>query len=128
MLNRIHQRMLDRIERLKVQLKSYIQSYGFRQPVDLLRQHHQRLDEIERSLQKSICHRLALAHEKYSSLEKRLQSLNPKGILARGYSICYRLPAREIIREAKDLKVPQPIEIQFYKGKAVGEIRETEET
>ncbi|MCI0512097.1 exodeoxyribonuclease VII large subunit [candidate division KSB1 bacterium] len=128
MLSRMHQRILELIDRLKVQVKSCLQSYGFRQPVDLLRQYHQRLDEIERTLQTSIFHRLALTREKYTALEKRLQSLNPKGILARGYSICYQLPTREIVREAKDLKVPQPIEIHFYKGKGVGEIHETGET
>lgn len=114
-----YQLILEKIENLRQQLRYYIESYGFRQPVDLVREYSRRLDELVLSLEKSIRFNLALKKERLNTLEKRLQALNPSAILARGYSICYTLPTRQVINSAEQLQPTEKIEIQFSKGSAI---------
>lgn len=116
------QEMTDRIEQFRQQLRYFIDSYGFRQPIDLVREYSRRLDEVVLSLGKSIRFYLTLNKERLTALEKRLLALNPAAILARGYSICYSFPTKQVISSAEQIQPNEKIEIQFSKGSAISSI------
>jgi len=72
-------------------------------------------------------HRYNLEFQKIKSLSHRLQALAPESVLKRGYSICYRSKDNKIVREANSLQVHDKVEIQFYKGKVLGNVEEVQE-
>jgi exodeoxyribonuclease VII large subunit len=121
-LRTTYQIIIENIENFRQQLRYFIDSYGFRQPIDLVREYSRRLDELVLSLGKTIRFNLALKKERLNTLEKRLQALNPSAILARGYSICYSLPTRQVINAAEQLQPTEKIEIKFSKGSAISTI------
>ncbi|AJE03181.1 exodeoxyribonuclease VII large subunit [Geobacter pickeringii] len=49
----------------------------------------------------------------------RLNSLSPLGTLARGYSIALRLPARHVVREARQIVPGNRLELRFHRGSAL---------
>ncbi|MBN2089929.1 exodeoxyribonuclease VII large subunit [candidate division KSB1 bacterium] len=116
------QLLSDQIEQFRQQLRYFLGSYGFRQPVDLVREYSRRLDELVLSLDKSIRFYLTIKKERLNTLEKRLLALNPSAILARGYSICYLLPTKQVVNSAELLHPDEKIEIQFSKGSAISAI------
>ncbi len=63
------------------------QSYVFRQPGNLIKQYQQEVDELLGRLSLLSRHRVEMAAQSVQSLAYRLESLNPEGVLARGYSI-----------------------------------------
>ncbi len=63
------------------------QSYVFREPGNLIKQYQQQVDELLGRLSLLSRHRLEMSAQRVRSLTGRLESLNPEGVLARGYSI-----------------------------------------
>ncbi|HEX9652981.1 MAG TPA: exodeoxyribonuclease VII large subunit [bacterium] len=118
--------ILNVILHFKEKLQRLRTSYGFRQPLDLVRQHAQRLDETGRSLQRLLTHQVALCKEKLHGLNQRLILLDHNNVLQRGYSICLRRTDRKIISQAAVLKPHESIEINFYRGKVIGTVDEIE--
>lgn len=62
-------------------------SYVFREPANLVKQYQQQVDELLGRLNLLSRHRLEVANERVAGLTRRLRSLNPEDVLARGYSI-----------------------------------------
>ncbi len=52
----------------------------------------------------------------FASLAARLDSLSPLGVLARGYSIAFRLPTGEIIRDSSVMKKGDRLRLQLHRG------------
>jgi len=71
-------------------------------------------------------HKFETIKNKLSFLELQLNSLNPDNVLERGYSISLKLPEKKVIKDSKQLKVSDKIEIKFYKGKAEGKIEKVD--
>jgi exodeoxyribonuclease VII large subunit len=116
--------ILNTIFYSKEKLQRMAASYGFRQPLHLVRQQAQRLDEIQRALNQLAIHRLALSREKVNGFQKRLALLDHRNVLKRGYSITLRRSDRKIIRRAEELAVNDEVEIKFYEGQVLGRVEE----
>ncbi len=63
------------------------QSYVFREPLNLIKQYRQQVDELAGRLILVSHYRLEVSAQRVQSLRGRLQSLDPRSVLARGYSI-----------------------------------------
>ncbi len=63
------------------------QSYVFREPGNLIKQYHQQADEFLGRIMLLSRHRVEMFCQKVEGLKCRLEALNPRGVLARGYSI-----------------------------------------
>lgn len=116
--------MLNLISSSKEKLYRVRASYGFHQPLDLVRQQAQRLDEIQRSLNRLLAHQLVLRREKVNGLSKRLALLDHNNVLRRGYSITLRQADHKIITRAAELAVDDAVEIRFHSGKVLGRVEE----
>ncbi len=62
-------------------------SYVFREPAHLLRTYQQRMDELEWRGRQLLERRSRDAAGKFETLHARLQALNPKAVLARGFAL-----------------------------------------
>ena len=89
-------------------------SYSFNRPVDVLRQHSQRLDELQRVLTQNIQHRVTLLKQQMVSLEKRMTATSPMATLERGYVLVTR--GDTIIRHAQQLKSDEKVNLKFHDG------------
>ncbi|MDZ7289602.1 MAG: exodeoxyribonuclease VII large subunit [candidate division KSB1 bacterium] len=104
-------------------LNRFVSSYGLRQPLDLVRQRSQQLDDLQRRLLLAAQNRVQAWRQQLNAQRQRLQALSHQSILQRGFAIVYRAtpdfePARELVREAGQLQAGDPIHIQFAVGSA----------
>ena len=116
--------ILERIRYLREKIEQIKNSYAFHQPQDLVVQYHQRLDEINRNLRKSMRHKVDLSKELLNGLSKRLELLEHNNVLKRGYSLTFRRSDGKLIAKADELKRKDEIEVNFYQGKVFGTVNE----
>jgi exodeoxyribonuclease VII large subunit len=112
----IQQNISERISSGREKVLSLLKSSGFNTPVQLVRRHSQRLDELQRTMVSATAHRLSLLHSKANELQKRIDSVNPDQVLKRGYTIVYK--DEKVIDSAHRLHPKDEVEIAFHDGKA----------
>lgn len=105
------------VQELKSRLTQLATSYVFKEPENTLRQYSQRLDELVHRLNTKIKHTYEIQHHTLNALESRLNSINPKAILNRGYSITIHSKTRKIITKVSGLKKDDELETQVAKGR-----------
>ena len=115
-IRRAEENLIGRVERLRERLRSVQLSYGFRRPIDILTQRNQSVDELEKRADKSIRHLLEVQRSNAQALTSRLESLNPHRILARGYSISRKLPEGNVLKDSRDVKTGDTVEVRLHKG------------
>lgn len=115
---------ISSIEYLKQRLKTAQQSYGFRRPVDLIRQRVQRADDLSRQLLERIKNYFEFEKKSLSLNVEKLEALSPLAVLKRGYSITRKLPEMEIIKDAGVLKKEDKLQVKFFKGKVQSKVEQ----
>jgi exodeoxyribonuclease VII large subunit len=99
-------------------------SYVMRQPLNLITQYEQEIDEIVKGLGISIDHIVKMKNENFNLLIGKLEILNPLGILKRGYSVTVKLPDGAIVKDSKELKVDDMVETRLGKGRFRSKVEE----
>ena len=100
-------------------------------PVAQLARQQERLHGLRRRLGAwwSLFH--TLRNERLARAGAKLESLSPLGILGRGYSICFSLPSRRILKTAADVAPGSAVAVRLHRGEVrcvVREIQWTEES
>ncbi|RMI14367.1 MAG: exodeoxyribonuclease VII large subunit [Calditrichaeota bacterium] len=113
--------LLNRIDGYRKRLENLRTGYGFRRPLDVVYQHRQRLDELQRSLARMCIHRIQLHRSRIANLQHQLQALNPHTILQRGYSICYR--DGQIVRDVGQLRLSDVVDVKLARGEFSAEVK-----
>ncbi len=57
-----------------------------------------------------------LRQERLKVLVGKIEALSPLGILARGYSICFSLPERQILKDAAEVAVGSEVAVHLHRG------------
>lgn len=83
----MHSSMTNSIESYRQTIDNLISSYSFNKPQDLLRQRSQQVDELYRRLEQNVQHNFKILSHRVVSLDMRMNSLNPKLVLKRGYTM-----------------------------------------
>lgn len=109
-------------DRKKEKLIRLISSPAISRPMDRINNYYQTIDEELQQLNLLINHKIELTKERLHKQIARLEALSPLSILARGYSIVYKLPERKIIKESSQVSVNNVVEIQLHRGKLIGKI------
>ena len=109
----------------QARLDAVLESYGLKRPVDLVNQKSQFLDELSRRAQLALENRLGKMRLELKSAADRLGTLSPMSVLARGYSIVQRRRDNRVVREYKEVKAGEGVELIFSKGKAEAEVTKT---
>ncbi|MCQ9208290.1 MAG: exodeoxyribonuclease VII large subunit [Omnitrophica bacterium] len=106
-------------------LEHRLQRYVFRKdPSDLIQQYQQRIDELISTLNLKLRHLAEINREKYNVLIGKLHALSPLNILSRGYSITLRLPQRQIVTKAEELKIGAKVSTKLAGGSFISKIEE----
>lgn len=77
-------------------------------------------DDLSLRLKQQIQQTTEFHLQKIKSLTQSLTQLNPTEVMSRGYSLCFM--NGKLIRNEKEVKVKDNIDIQFFKGKAQAQI------
>jgi len=91
-----------------------LKSYALNRPVDLLARHSQHLDELTRSMSTSLSHLYDLTAARANGLTGRLNALDPRLVLKRGYTIVRK--QGRIAGTRAGLARRDEIEIEFTDG------------
>jgi exodeoxyribonuclease VII large subunit len=85
-------------------------------PTVQVRRQAERLQAVRRRLQGWWDVARVRRQERLRVLAGKLEVLSPLGILARGYSICFALPARTILKEAAQAPVGSRVAVRLHRG------------
>lgn len=116
-LARLRNALTGRIDILAHKLAALRDSYILRQPLNIITQYEQRIDDLAKSLGISIDHLVKMRSENFRFLAGKLDSLSPIAILSRGYSITTKLPDGVIVKNSGTLKKDDIVETRLGKGK-----------
>lgn len=115
----LNRRVLDAMDRLIVEndelLEGYGERYGLRRVEDLIVNHVQTVDDLERSLGRETAQAFERRYADYRRLTATLDSLSPLSVLSRGYSIT-QSENGEPVRDAATLSKGDRVSIRLQKG------------
>ena len=109
------------IDNFREKLNLYINSYAFRRREDFIFQKVQQVDDLQKILLMGMNHTLKLRKQNVERYENYLHALNPKSILNRGFSICYK--DNQIVKDVKQLKQNDMVNVTLAHGKFSSEVK-----
>lgn len=124
--NRMRNAVLGILEEKKSALQALQESYAFKQPMVLIQQFSQRLDEMMRQLQNYWKSCLQQKQQTFQTLAGRLQALSPLAILERGYSLSFSHDGT-LLKDARVLKRGDSLITRLAKGKIHSKVERIEE-
>ncbi|MBN2029707.1 exodeoxyribonuclease VII large subunit [bacterium] len=106
----------DRIVLNREKIEMIKRSYGFRWPIDRIREYRQRLDEVSKNQETIFLHQMDRLKSDIIRLKSKLQALCPQEVLQRGYSITTRISDNRVIKTSSEVSEKENIRIRFAKG------------
>ncbi|MFH0838616.1 MAG: exodeoxyribonuclease VII large subunit [Candidatus Omnitrophota bacterium] len=97
------------------------------QPINMLRQYQQRVDELIKHLTVHTRHLLQIRRHTFKRLIGELETLSPLAVLSRGYSITTIHPHGEVIRDIKVLQRGDTIKTRLSRGHIISTVEDTHE-
>jgi exodeoxyribonuclease VII large subunit len=115
-LVRCHRALQRTIDQGRETIRRFEQSYGMRRPADMLKQFTQTLDDQTQRLIRAQQHVLQNRTQAVETLAGQLKALDPMAVLDRGYSICYKEPERQLVRDSRQLQPDDAVTIRLAAG------------
>jgi exodeoxyribonuclease VII large subunit len=127
LLNSKLNKAINRNLELKVEnINSINKSIQYQGPENKINQYYQYVDEFSVRIKLRIKHQIELYEEKIKKDKQRLDSLNPGAVIERGYSICRKIPGKEIIKRLNQVEIGNEIEVIISDGKMLGKVDKKE--
>lgn len=104
------------VDLARAQLQHLRTSYGFRVPLEMVRQYEQRLDDLAGAMALAMRRRLESCRERLATAAGRLHALSPMKVLERGYSITRLADSGELVRDSHQVKPGQLLETLLHVG------------
>lgn len=105
----------------RLRLQRLAGSWGLRQPLELVRQAIQHLDDLEERGRAAVVRTFGESRHQVALLAGRLGALNPTAVLQRGYSIVSRARDGRVLTSDRQVRIADHVRIQL----AQGELRAT---
>ena len=93
-------------------------------PVNLIAGYLEKAANFTRRLDVKLEHFIALKESELKGAISKLPTLSPLNILSRGYSITFKLPAEEVVKDAASLRAGDTIKTRLENGEVVSEVKE----
>ncbi|MDO8525454.1 MAG: exodeoxyribonuclease VII large subunit [Candidatus Omnitrophota bacterium] len=116
-VTRLKAALASKLGMLAEKLSTLKDSYILRQPLNLITQYEQKIDDLTKDMSIRADHLVKMRNENFNLLIGKLEALSPLGILRRGYSITTKVPDGTIIKDAKSLKAGDRVETRLGSGK-----------
>ena len=85
-------------------------------PLHQLKDYARRAAELQETVIQSMRHAMTREAQRLHAVLGRLHALSPLAVLARGYSITFKLPGRHVVMDAASMRPGQTIESRLAKG------------
>ena len=125
-VTRLNNALTGKIGMLAQRLTTLKESYILRQPLNIITQYEQKIDDLRKDIAIRIDHLVKMRSENFNLLISKLEALSPLGILKRGYSITTKVPEGMIIKDSGLLKKGDRVETKLGKGKFTSRVEEIE--
>jgi exodeoxyribonuclease VII large subunit len=99
-------------------------SRPFRRPYELVRDRERRLDEVGSRLSRAIENRLMHSRQRVAALASRLEALNPRAVLGRGYSITLRADDGSLVVDASTVAPGEQITTRLARGEMTSRVED----
>jgi exodeoxyribonuclease VII large subunit len=113
--HRMSRRVSETLATTKGRISRLATHWALRRPVDLVRGHRQRLDELNMRLQSAANRLTQSARQKLAHIQDLLRAHHPETVLARGFSIVTR-PDGSILRDATATHIDETLHIRLRRG------------
>lgn len=113
---RINSNISNLLERLWQKLDDLYSRHAKQKPQNIVDMQSKELDKISTRFIKAMINNIELNNYKLRPLYEKLNALNPKAIMERGYSVAFKLPEKAIIKSANAIKNDQEFELLTAKG------------
>jgi len=114
----------SRLDALRVRMAGLDRHLRLLNPMERIRMQRRRMMELWRGLTGWADRRLIVLGGELRAAAGKLDSLSPLAILSRGYSICLRLPERQIVKESTMLFAGDEVEVRLHRGTLRCDVRE----
>jgi exodeoxyribonuclease VII large subunit len=108
------------INQCRDRVRSAERSYGFRWPVDRVREYRQRLDDASKSLEGGCFLLMDQRKTDLQHFKEKLGALSPESVLKRGYSITTRKRDGRTVTRSSDIKKDERIRVRLAEGALQG--------
>jgi len=105
--------------------RRFVESRIFLHPEELYSQFQQEIDYYLEKIVSKCTHFLDFQQERLNSIVGKLDVLSPLNILARGYSIAYKLPENEVLRNTAQVNIKDTVKIKLHRGEIICTVEET---
>ncbi len=122
--DRLRNALGSRLNIFKERLSTLSTSYIMRQPMNLVLQYAQKIDDLRKDMRTAADHIVKSAGEGFRLLIGKLEALSPLAILTRGYSVTIKLPDGAIIKDSKSIKKGDQVQTRLGKGKFRSRVEE----
>ncbi|UCD63553.1 MAG: exodeoxyribonuclease VII large subunit [Candidatus Zixiibacteriota bacterium] len=112
------------VEAARAALDSLLKRPVFARPMDMVLQKQQYFDNLCRVLRSAGKNNFEKQKNRLSLLVSKLDSLSPLRILARGYSVTRKLPARSLVRSIEDVAISDRLETILGDGRLVSRVED----
>ena len=123
---RLKNALAGKIDILAERLATLKESYILRQPLNIVTQYEQKIDDLAKGLAIRIDHLLKMRSENHNLLKSKLEAFNPLAILKRGYSVTVKFPEGTILKNISSLKAGDIVETELGSGKFRSKVEEIE--
>lgn len=114
------------LDELTSQYRRIVDSRIFLHPEELYSQFQQEIDYYVEKIISQCAHFLDFQKEKLNSIAGKLNVLSPLNILARGYSITYKLPENEILKNTSQVRMKDKVKVKLHQGEIICTVEETD--
>jgi exodeoxyribonuclease VII large subunit len=111
-------------QQLRRELQLLLARRPLAQPLSLVAEQRQRLDEFRTAAREAIAELVQAKEQAVSNLTSRASALSPLAVLSRGYSVLRILPGGEVARSAAQLCPGKEIEALLHDGSATCDVKE----
>ena len=93
-------------------------------PLNLLSQYKIKIEDSARQIHVRLQHYLQLRQAELRTAAQKLSSLSPLNILSRGYSITFKLPEGQVVKDAMTLKTGDLLSTRIQNGEIISSVKE----
>ena len=123
---RLDSSIIDKITFLEDELKTLKDSYILKQPINIIEQYQQRIDDLARNVEIRVGHILDLKKAEFSTICGKLEMLSPFKVLSRGYSITTHIATGKILKDANKVRKGDRVRTRLDRGEFTSEVKNME--
>jgi len=122
--HRLNLNMAHELELNKSRLGAAAKKLTLLNPAVLIRQHKIKTADLAKQIYIRALHFIKLKESGFIKAAEKLSTLSPLNILSRGYSITFKMPEAEVVKDANSVKAGDMVKTKLHKGDILSQVME----